>query len=249
MDLSNLHEVHSRGRKRRVPAPFLPLLVAAVLAAAPGQSAEIGGRVSVRYAGLFQPDASMSDVPVSVALLPVRDRKVGLRSPQVVQIEVIGNRIVPPFLTLQTGDAVEFVNRDNVFHELFSVSPERPFDIVLAKVDATKPVTQKVLFDKPGSMHVFCRIHNKSYARIDVLDTPYQKMVQAGEAFRFADIPTGRWTLRLASPGAETRLIDVDALTSPPSLTLELRSMIGGSGAGPLSGEAAVERLFPTGVR
>lgn len=215
----------------------------------PGQAAEIRGRVAVRYAGLFQPDAAVSDIPVSVALLPSGDRSVEPRRAKVVQVEIIDNRITPPFLSLQSGDTVEFVNRDGVFHQLFSVSPERPFDVTLSKVDGAAPAKASIQFERPGTLHVFCRIHNRSYARIDVLDTPYQEMVQSGEGFRFSDIPAGRWMLRLASPGAETRLVEVDALTSPPSLSLELRSLSGGSGGGGLAGPAAVERLYQTGGR
>jgi len=234
-------------RLKRLSAYCFFLVMLAMLVSVPCHSAEIRGRVSMRYTGLFKADASITDVPVSVALLPVDGRKIDLAKPKVVQVEVTGNRIIPAFLSLQTGDAVEFVNRDGVFHQLFSVSPEGPFNVTLAKFDGKNRVATKVEFDKPGTMHVFCRIHNRSYARIDVLDTPYQQMVQSGEAFRFADIPAGRWTLRLASPGAETRLVDVDALTLPPSLSLELHSLSGGSGHGALSSQFVVERLYDAG--
>jgi plastocyanin len=228
-------------------AAVILIVVLGVLAPNQATSAEIRGSVSVRYAGLFQADTGLSDIPVSVALLPADGRKVKLRKARVRRAEIIDNRIMPAFITLQSGDSVEFVNRDSVFHQLFSVSPERPFDITLSKVDQDARNEGRVAFDKPGTVHIFCRIHNRSYARVDVLATPHQQMVSAGESFDFTGISSGTWLLRLASPGAETLFKEVQALTSPPALHLELRSHNGGSGKQSFSGQYAIDQLYTVG--
>jgi plastocyanin len=200
--------------------------------------------VSVEYQGLFKVDTSVQSYAVSVALFPRDGQRARLRAPQVQQIEIAENRMRPAFLTIQTGDRVKFVNRDPVFHQLFSLSPSKPLSARLAKAGGPGITTATMQFDQPGTTHVFCRIHNKSYARIDAVETRHLQTIRPGEQFHFAELVPGRWRLRLASPGAETQWLDVTAVTAPPVRRFTLVSRGGGTGSARLTGQTAVEKLY-----
>src|SRR5579862_4964212 len=57
----------------------------------------------------------------------------------------------PHVLPILVGTTVDFPNHDEIFHNAFSFSEAKPFDLGLYK-DKTKQVT----FDKPGRVDVFC---------------------------------------------------------------------------------------------
>ena len=69
-------------------------------------------------------------------------------------------------------------------------------------------------------------------------------MITAGQPFNFSQLEAGRWLLRLASPAAETRLIPVDAFTTPPPLKLEIVSHGGGATLNNLGARPATERMY-----
>jgi plastocyanin len=227
-------------------SPLQWLLVVAACSAtlSSAQAAEVTGTVSVEYQGLFKVDTSVQSHAVSVALFPLDEQRARLRAPQVQRIEIAENRMRPAFLTIQTGDRVKFVNHDPVFHQLFSLSPSKPLSAQLAKAGGPGTTTVTMKFDQPGSTHVFCRIHNKSYARIDAVETPHLQTLQPGEQFHFSGLGPGRWRLRLAAPGAETQWVDVMALTAPPARRFSLVSRGGGTGSARLAGQTAVENLY-----
>ena len=222
----------------------LLVVAACIVMSASAEAAEVTGTVSVEHQGLFKADTSVQSYAVSVALFPHDGQRVKLRAPQVHRIEIAENRMRPAFLTIQKGDRVMFVNHDPVFHQLFSLSPSKPLSAQLAKAGGPGVATATMEFDQPGTTHVFCRIHNKSYARIDAVETPYLQTLQPGEQFHFARLGPGRWRLRLASPGAETQWVDVVALTAPPARRFTLVSRGGGTGSARLAGQTAVENLY-----
>lgn len=226
------------------PLQWLLTAAACIVNLSPAAAAEVAGTVSVEYQGLFKVDTSVQSYPISVALFPGDGQRPVLRAPRVQQIDIAENRMRPAFLTIQTGDRVKFVNHDPVFHQLFSLSPSEPLSAQLAKNGSPGDTTVTVQLDQSGTTHVFCRIHNKSYARIDVVETPYLQTVQAGEQFHFSGLRSGRWRLRLASPGAETQWADVMALTAPPAGRFTLVSRGGGTGSARFAGQSAVEKLY-----
>ncbi len=207
-------------------------------------AAEVRGTVSITYQGMFAADASALAQPVSVALIPAQGQHVVPRSMHRHKVEVAGNRMSPAFFTVKKGDSIQFVNRDNVYHEIFSLSPGKPWSIRLDRAGSNEATSPGLVLDSAGTTHFFCRIHNKSYARIDVVDTPYLETVTSGGSFHFVGLARGRWKLRLAAPAAETRWIDVSAMTSPPPLALQLVSRGGGQGRAQLKVQAGVEQLY-----
>lgn len=207
-------------------------------------AAEVSGIVTLDYQGLFKADPSTQSYPVSVALFPAQGQSVPSRQAQTLKIDIIDNRMRPTFLTIQKGDRVTFVNHDPVYHQLFSLSASQPLSLQLGKAGDGGTDMATVQPQLAGTTHVFCRIHNKSYARIDVVETPHLQMVEPGQKFHFSGLGAGRWRLRLASPGAETQWADVVALTAPPGQRFTLVSRGGGSAGARFAGQTGVEALY-----
>lgn len=221
------------------------VLVLLMLYAGALAAAEVSGTVSVDYQGLFRPGETAAAHPVSVALVPAAGQRARLRATGHRTIEIVGNRMQPAFMTVQKGGVIDFINRDDVYHELFSLSSGQPVKIRLGKTGNQTADRTTIRLEQEGTIHFFCRIHSKSYARIDVVNTPYIQMVRPGEHFTFKGLQPGRWRLRLAAPGAETEWLEVAAVTSPPPLQLTLVSRVGGVGHAAVSRNSdAVDQLY-----
>jgi len=67
-------------------------------------------------------------------------------------------------LKLNVGDTVNFRNDDPFFHNVYSASPAKSFDL------GSYPQGQgrKVTFDKEGTVEVECAIHPEMKLRVDV---------------------------------------------------------------------------------
>lgn len=100
----------------------------------------------------------------------------------------------PALLAVQTGTRVEFPNLDEVYHNIFSYSTAKRFDLGRYRGDE-KPVPSQV-FDVPGLVTLRCDIHDHMRALILVLDTPYFVVTDEDGRFRLAGIPTGRYVLK-----------------------------------------------------
>ncbi|RDH81380.1 MAG: methylamine utilization protein [endosymbiont of Galathealinum brachiosum] len=67
-------------------------------------------------------------------------------------------------LSIKVGDTVSFPNNDPFYHNVFSYSGTKKFDLGSYK----KGDTRKVTFNKPGVIEVECAIHPKMHMTINV---------------------------------------------------------------------------------
>lgn len=223
----------------------LVLALGPLLAGTPLGAAEIRGSVSLQQAGLFGDGRTAAQaIPVSVALFPAEGQVLPQGPSRQQVVEVSGDGIDPLYLALPRGTQVRFRNMDDVHHELFSHSRAQPLSLRLDNSGTGRETA--VSLDVAGDLHWFCRIHARSYARIDVVDTPLVRMLHAGESFEFRDLPPGKWRLRVAAPGAETRIIEAEALTAPPPLRIPLAVKGIATEARAAPPPVAVEQLYPS---
>jgi plastocyanin len=103
---------------------------------------------------------------------------------------------VPRVLAVQAGTTVDFPNFDPVFHNVFSVSPPKRFD--LGKY--ARGHSRSVRFVKPGLVNVYCDIHSDMAAYILVL--PHHVFARPSAAGRFTlpSLPPGSYTLVVWHP-------------------------------------------------
>jgi plastocyanin len=110
---------------------------------------------------------------------------------QVVQRDL---NFVPAILPVQTGTKVAFPNLDDTYHNIFSFSPAKRFDLGRYRGDE-RPIPS-VVFDVPGLVTVRCDIHEHMRALILVLDTPHFVLSDAEGKFRLSGLPSGRYKLK-----------------------------------------------------
>jgi len=67
-------------------------------------------------------------------------------------------------ITIQTGDTIHFENNDPWFHNIFSLSEFKTFDLGSYPQGESRPVT----FDAKGSFEVECAIHPNMFLQVIV---------------------------------------------------------------------------------
>ncbi|SDR71663.1 carboxypeptidase regulatory-like domain-containing protein [Opitutus sp. GAS368] len=101
---------------------------------------------------------------------------------------------VPMLLPVQAGTRVEFPNYDDTYHNIFSYSPVKRFDLGRYRPDE-RPIPS-VLFDRPGLVVLRCDIHEHMRGLILVLATPHFVMTDADGRYRLTGLPAGRYVLK-----------------------------------------------------
>ncbi len=99
----------------------------------------------------------------------------------------------PLVLPVLVGTTVDFPNNDKVFHNVFSYSQPKEFDLGRYPQGRSKSVT----FDRPGVVSVYCEIHQYMYATILVLENPYFTVPDDDGIFILRDVPPGTYQLSL----------------------------------------------------
>ncbi len=110
-------------------------------------------------------------------------------------------RFVPHVLPVRTGDVVRFPNADPFFHNVFSYSKPRRFD--LGKYPRGQ--SRAVRFTRPGLVEVFCEIHAFMSAYIFVLPHGYYDTPDDGGRWSIRGVPPGSYKLVAWRPGEAPR--------------------------------------------
>src|SRR5207247_8061109 len=110
---------------------------------------------------------------------------------------------LPSLLPVQLGTKVEFPNLDDAYHNIFSYSPAKRFDLGRYRPDE-RPIPTQV-FDKPGLVILRCDIHEHMRGLILVLNTSYFVITDAGRDFRLIGLLAGHYTLTAWLGSSTTR--------------------------------------------
>jgi plastocyanin len=113
------------------------------------------------------------------------------RHPERPSITQKDERFVPHVLPIVRGTTVEFPNQDEFFHNVFSLSGTRTFDLPKYPAGSSRSVT----FPRAGVVNVFCHIHTDMSAVVLVLDNPYFIAPTDDGKYRLADVPPGDYVL------------------------------------------------------
>jgi|KBSSwiStaDraftv2_1062776.scaffolds.fasta_scaffold234852_2 plastocyanin len=103
-----------------------------------------------------------------------------------------GARFTPRVLPVMVGTTVEWPNHDEIFHNVFSISEPKQFDLGLYK----HPELKRVKFEHPGRVDAFCSIHTAMHCIILVLENPYFAATDSQGRYRIADVPPGTYKLK-----------------------------------------------------
>lgn len=200
----------ARGPRSAPVAPFFPMrrlpllaLLAAILPAGLFGQATITGRVPLpkarsapvvnkRYEVVSKGGVIAMNPPLAVVYLEGNFPPPA--SPPVVTMAQKDLTFVPLLLPVQLGTRVEFPNLDDTYHDVFSYSAPKRFDLGRYLAEE-KPVPSQ-LFDTPGLVTLRCDIHEHMRGLILVLATPHFTITDADGRFRLEGLPAGKYVLK-----------------------------------------------------
>jgi len=99
-------------------------------------------------------------------------------------------------LAIEVGTSVNFPNRDNIRHHVYSFSSPKKFELPLYIGTPAAPV----VFDSPGVVVLGCNIHDWMVAYVYVLPTPHFARTGADGRARIEDVPAGAHEIRVWHP-------------------------------------------------
>ena len=98
----------------------------------------------------------------------------------------------PHVLPVLAGTTVEWPNKDDIFHNVFSMSESNQFDLGLYK----DPEVKRVQFKNPGRVDVFCSIHSQMSCVLLILQNPFFVATDRSGRFRIPNVPAGTYKLK-----------------------------------------------------
>jgi hypothetical protein len=116
-----------------------------------------------------------------------------------------GEQFIPAVTAITVGSTVDFPNEDPFFHNVFSLSRAKSFDLGRYPTGRSKAVR----FDRPGIVRVFCDIHSHMSAFILVFGHPYFAVTDDEGRYRIPGVPPGTYTVAVwneALPGESRRV-------------------------------------------
>ncbi len=98
---------------------------------------------------------------------------------------------VPHLLAITVGTTVDFPNSDRTYHNVFSLSKTRSFDLGRYAAGHSKAI----LFDRPGIVRVFCDIHSHMSAFILVFAHRYFAVTDEEGKYHIDNVPPGSYNV------------------------------------------------------
>jgi len=119
----------------------------------------------------------------------------------------------PEIVVVPVGSSVSFPNDDPIFHNVFSLSKVKQFDLGFYPAGETRTVK----FDRPGVVQVYCHIHSDMSAAIVVLSTGSWTRPTPDGGYSLSGFPPGTYDLVVwhRSAGFFRRQITVSEGTTP----------------------------------
>jgi plastocyanin len=140
------------------------------------------------------------------------------RSDARVRMDQRNETFLPHVLAIMTGTTVEFTNSDRTYHNVFSLSKAKRFD--LGRYPRGR--SRSVRFDQPGIVRVFCEIHSHMSAWILVFAHPFFATTDAEGRFRIEGVPPGSYTLAVWNDGAVRSRRELRVTSEGEAVELEL---------------------------
>lgn len=100
-------------------------------------------------------------------------------------------RFAPDLVVISAGSTVWLPNRDVIFHNVFSLSKAKIFDLG----NYAKDQTRSVVFPVPGIVFVNCRLHSNMTATIVVTPNGYCSRASEDGKFTFSGLAPGAYTV------------------------------------------------------
>jgi plastocyanin len=144
---------------------------------------------------------------------------LGRGEPAIVRLDQRGQRFEPEVVVVPAGSTVSFPNSDPIFHNVFSLSRAKEFDLGYYPQGRTRAVR----FDKPGVVQVYCHLHANMTAAVVVAPNAWYAKPDRDGAFLLDDVPAGVYQLVVwhKAAGFFRRRVEVPEI-GPVKVTVEI---------------------------
>ena len=128
-------------------------------------------------------------------------------APMRVAIRQRDEAFTPRVVAVTVGSEVEFPNDDPIYHNVFSLSRIKNFNLGRYP----RGETRRVRFDRPGVVKVFCEIHSHMSATVMVFNHPWFTVPNDAGQFELTGMPAGdrqitAWHERLGDTTVNVRI-------------------------------------------
>jgi plastocyanin len=151
-----------------------------------------------------------ADVVVSLEGVPAEIAKVDLAAakPKMAVMDQREMTLIPYVLPVLVGTTVDFPNKDKIWHNIYSKSDTKSFDLGLYAPGKSRSVT----FDKTGVVRVLCNVHPNMEAFIVVKNHPYFIAPDKSGNYRLDGVPVGKYRLQVWHPQLGTTEAGVELM-------------------------------------
>jgi hypothetical protein len=123
-------------------------------------------------------------------------------------------------MAIPSGSTVSFPNYDGIYHNVFSLSKTKAFDLGMYKNGETR----EVKLDKPGIVRLGCNLHANMSAYIVVVGAPAYTVTDDKGNFSFKRVIPGKyklraWSVRSSAPITQDITIKPGKNTLPVGVT------------------------------
>jgi plastocyanin len=181
------------GRRALVATLFVSWVDGSALAAQAGQ---VSGRITI----LEKDNAPSADLGDAVVF--IEGHGISL-APARFEIAISDKTFSPHVLVVPSGSTVAFPNHDPFDHNVFSVSDSNSFDLGQYGRGEGKSVT----FTYPGLVRVFCNVHPKMVALVQVMATHDFTQAGADGAFTITGVEPGSYKLHVWHERAPVEIV------------------------------------------
>ena len=145
---------------------------------------------------IYQPRAisERGDAPPEIRNVVVYLKRAAAAGPLPVSKTAIRQEreeFVPRVVAITRGSTVEFPNADPIFHNVFSLSSVKVFDLGRYPQGASKSIR----FDRAGQVRVFCHIHSDMSAVIMVLANRFFTVPDEAGHYVLDSVPVGDYRI------------------------------------------------------
>ena len=156
------------------------------IAPATAQAGHVSGRITIQEKN-NSPSPDLGDAVVylegqGVSLAPAR-----------FEITISDKTFSPHVLVVPVGTTVAFPNHDPFDHNVFSVSDSNSFDLGLYGRGEGKAT----VFRYPGLVRVFCNVHPRMVALVQVMATHHFAQAGADGSFTISGVEPGTYKLHV----------------------------------------------------
>jgi len=165
-------------------------------------SAEAVGKTGIVKGTITIDGRPTSEVVVSIEGLSKEYLRSHVSKAEPKLMDQQGMKFIPKVLAVLVGTPVNFPNNDNTWHNVFSPSEAKKFDLGLYPPDEKRSVT----FNKAGVVRILCNVHPNMEAHIVVKEHPFFTVPNTRGNYRIDAVPMGKYRLEVWHPDVGTRV-------------------------------------------